>query len=269
MVKIKNILIAGMMVVLILASNGCGKEDASSEPALPPLTSMKMDTSFVKKSKSALLYDYVYYTQASVTVGIWSIAAYLHTALPVVAFEKAINTKPTTYDNVNKVWVWSFKFTYLVEYQAELTGKLSEDKVLWTMNISKVSDPTTKFKWFDGESQMDQKAGWWKIYSPELGEVIKITWTKESDNLGTLRYTNIISGDANKEGFIEFGQVTGTLDKYFSIKIISDAGTPANSGKTFKIEWSSTTKEGSISDVTSPPVKLGCWGTDFKDKPCN
>lgn len=271
MKKIRLLIYTGLVSAILFSNTGCKKE-SDEAPALPDLSTMKMDTAFVSKLKSgAAVYEYGNFTKASVTVGVWSAAAYIYTAFPVVAFEKAVSTKPV-YDETQKLWVWSYNFTFLLtEYKAELTGKLSESKVLWTMNISKVIAPDQKFKWFEGESNFDNKSGTWQVYDPVKGASVNIVWNKESDTVGNIRYTNVITGDPNKNGYIEFGTTNAAMNKYFLISIINDAFTPANNGKTFKIEWSSTTKEGSISDVTNSaaPQKIGCWGTDYKDKACN
>lgn len=272
MKKFMSLLFTGLIVAGIISNVSCNKDESSDTPPLPDVSTMKMDTAFVSKLKSgSAVYEYANFTKASLTVGVWSAAAYIYTAFPVVAFEKATSTRPV-YDQTLKVWVWTYKFNYLLtEYQAELTGKMAETKVVWTMNISKTSAPEQKFKWFEGESNFDNKSGSWQVYDPVKGASVNIVWSKDSNTAGKIRYTNVIEGDLNKNGYIEFASTSLPLNRYFEIKVIKDIATPANNGKTFKIEWSSTTKEGSISDVTNAtsPVKLGCWGTDYKDKACN
>lgn len=272
MKKFRSLFLTGLIVAGILTNSGCNKDETSDAPTLPDISTMKMDTAFVSKLKSgSAVYEYVNFTKASVTVGLWSAAAYIYTAFPVLAFEKATSTKPV-YDETAKVWIWTYNFNYLLtEYKAELTGKISETKVLWTMNISKASTPDQKFKWFEGESNFDNKSGSWQVYDPVKGASVRIVWSKESSTVGKIRYSNVIEGDINKNGYIEFGTTSLPMNKYFEISIVKDNITPANDGKIFRIEWSSSTKEGSIINVTNPtsPVKLGCWGSDYKDKLCN
>lgn len=269
MKKTHLVILTGFVIAAMLTVTNCKKDESAQAPSLPDVSSLKMDTAFASNLKAGLTYDYTNFTTAYVTVGFWTAAAYVYTAIPVIAFEKATSAKPV-YDATQKVWVWTYNFTYLLtNYTAELTASTGETKVNWTMYISKTSTPAEKFKWFEGESNFDNKSGSWQLYDPSKGASINVTWTRENSKTGTLRYTNVVEGDANKGGYIEFGKIDQSIDKYFQIKVINDAGTPANNGKTFKIEWSSTGKNGSISDVTSTPQKLGCWGSDYKDTACN
>lgn len=272
MEKIKRLFYIGLVTAALISGASCSKEDNGDAPALPDLSTMKMDTAFVSKLKSgSATYEYGNFTKASLTVGVWSAAAYIYTAFPVVAFEKAASTKPI-YDETSKLWVWSYNFNYLLaDYKAELTGKLSDTKVVWTMNITKVAAPNQKFKWFEGKSNFDNRSGTWQVYDPVKGASVNIVWSRENESVGKIRYTNVIEGDQNKTGYIEFGLTSLPMNRYFEISIIKDNVTPANNGKIFRIEWSSSSKDGSISDVTNPtaPQKIGCWGTDYKDKTCN
>lgn len=244
--------------------SGCKKEEDDGL-TLPPSSTMDMDFSFTQKKSAFIVDDTSYYRLARAVVSYWSVKAVIHTALPVYAFKKAIENKPV-YDSELNTYTWTYQFTVASNtYEAELTGEIIDDvndSVDWEMNITRVNGDAI-FKYFEGRSAVDRSGGWWILYYPQMGETLKINWTYESDDVGTLKYINVIAGDENKGGYIEFGKHAGTTyDRYFNIHIINNANSPSMNGKTYTIDWSSTNHNGKIADGTTSV----CWDNNYVNK---
>jgi hypothetical protein len=240
--------------------SNCKKTNTSSDLTPPPSSSIDMDfSSFpASKVKSATVVDSTNWGIAYVTVSFWYGATYLYTLIPKLAFIKALENKPT-FDDVNKVWLWSYNFTNSTDnYLAELSGKLSEDSVHWVMNISKVG-ADGKFKYFEGTSHYGKTGGWWILYDPTKGACLKMDWSRQSDQVASLKYTNIIQNDVNKGAFIKFASVaTGDYNKYFEARGSADIASTL-------IEWSSSTRAGRI--TTKENLKY-CWDSTLKSITC-
>jgi hypothetical protein len=272
-IKLLNLLL--IISAFIFALTGCKKDDDGPD-LLPPASSMEMDFSFTKKKSAFVVNDsanYSNYFVARTTVAFWSIAAAVHTAIPVYAFKTAISNKPV-YDKEHNTYTWSFNFKFASDnYIASLTGEVDTevDSVFWQMKITKVGTSDPAFLWYEGRSAMDRSGGWWILYNPVLindnnavGKALKIDWTRDNETDGVLRYTNIITGDANNGAYIEFGSdVSADLDKYFEIYIKS-AANPENNEKTYTIEWSSTNNNGHIKEGNNKY----CWDKNYLNTIC-
>jgi len=258
MKRVKIYSVVCLIAICLIAINGCKKTaEESSAPAVPNANTLSMDfTSLPTKTKSAaadITADSSNWKIASFTVGFWAIAAGGYTIIPAAAFKAVIDNGKPVYDDVNKVWEWKVSFTFaLGTHEADLTAKLSEDSVHWTMKITtwvNTAQQSTD-KWFEGTAAYSRTGGWWILYYKPVGSAewkscLKLDWKRENDNVGSLKYTNIIQGDTNNGGFIEFGSVaTGNFDKYFKAKGKSDNVDINN--KLCTIEWNSSTKVGHI-----------------------
>jgi hypothetical protein len=274
----------GYLIALFLVTiSGCKKNDnKSAGPAIPPTNTFEMDlNSLPGKTKSAAadltVSDSGNWKIASFTVGFWAVAAGIYTVVPAVAFKAVINNSKPTFDDVNQVWVWKVQFTYASgTHEAELTGKLSEDSVHWVMNITTYVNTPSQYtdKWFEGTADYGRTGGWWILYYKPTGTEIwkvclKLDWKRESDNVGYLKYTNVIQGDANNGGYIKFASVaTGDFDKYFEAKSISSSNHDLD-GKVCLIEWNSTAKNGRITvDAGGANPQKYCWDNTLKNTTC-
>ncbi|HEX2936576.1 MAG TPA: hypothetical protein VHO72_14565 [Bacteroidales bacterium] len=259
------VLLMSFLAAGVFIFPGCKKDDDEAGLTLPPAETVDMDFSFTQKKSALIGDDTTYYRTARAVVSYWAVKAVVHTALPVYSFKKALENKPV-FDAEKNTYTWTYQFAFASDtYEAALTGEIVEDSVDWAMNITRVGGDAA-FKYFEGRSAADRSGGWWIIYYPQIGEALKINWTYESEAVGTLRYTNVISGDENKGGYIEFGKHAGTTyDRYFNIHIISNANNPEMNGKTYTIDWSSTNHNGKISDGTGSV----CWDNNYVNKaPC-
>lgn len=256
------LLLMSFLAAGVFIFSGCKKDDDDPGLSLPPASAIEMDFSFTQKKSTLIGDDTTYYRTARTVVSFWAVKAVVHTAMPVYSFKKALENKPV-FDAEKNIYTWTYQFLVASNtYEAELSGEIVEDSVDWKMNITRVGGDAP-FKYFEGRSAADRSGGWWIIYYPQVGKALKINWTNESDAVGTLRYTNIIAGDENEGGYIEFGKHAGTTyDRYFNIHIISNANNPEMNGKTYTIDWSSTNNNGKIADGTNSV----CWDNKYVNK---
>lgn len=252
------LLLVSFLAAGVFIFSGCKKDDDDAGLTLPPSNAMDMDFSFTQKKSAFVGDDTTYYRLARTVVSYWAVKAGVLTALPVYSFRKATENKPA-FDAESNLYTWTFQFPFASDtYEAILTGEIIEDSVDWEMNITRVGGDAP-FKYFEGRSATDRSGGWWVIYYPQVQKALKINWTYESDNVGTLRYTNVIAGDENEGGYIEFAKHAGTTyDRYFNIHIINP---PAYTG-TYTIDWSSTNHNGKIT-YGSESV---CWDNHYVNK---
>jgi hypothetical protein len=236
------------IAVLYLASlSSCKKNGDAPGPALPPSSSMDMEglSNFTSKKKSTLVSDdSTNYKIAWRIVHKWDSIAIKFVLTPKIIFLEALSDKSPVYDDVNKIWTWTYTKNIAGDgnYQASLAATVDKDSVYWTMAVSRINgDGLFNFKWFEGHTDTKQTGGWWKLYDPvSKSAYLLLNWKKESDVVKWIQYTNIYETDPSKGSFIRYGITTATdYNAYFDINLISPNGTA-------KIEWNTSTFAGKI-----------------------
>lgn len=268
-----------VLVILIILSVFPGCERKGDPPLLPPHETMLIDFSNFKTStKSGLqaelpksLYgvDNINWSVAATVAGVWNTLIFVNLAIPVAAFQKAIDTKPVYLDN--KKWQWKYTVNVLAAtYIARLTGQITSSGVKWEMYISREGvGGFAEFMWFEGTSAADGKRGQWVLNQSEKEKVpmLQIDWQIKDAKVGSVKYTFIKQGNPMKDSYIEYGLTTGDLDAFYNVYFYEK-----ESLKKFvdvQIKWSTTGRFGRI----KAPDFFGnnnwyCWNANGNDTVC-
>lgn len=179
----RNVLyIAAIVVLLSLPAcsddNGTVADPTAGAPSLLGLSTMIMDLSFFGVGGSGI--GAVNHTSdAAAAKANWIEAAvrvlYVYLTFydafeePIGAFAAAIHSIPQSQPDGS--WLWTFIFVEDdTDYSIFLYGHENDDHVDWRMEVSSNNPFLTldHFKWFDGQSQMDESSGFWQFYNPVL-----------------------------------------------------------------------------------------------------
>lgn len=270
MKSFKIILSLSGMVFLIamLLTTGCNKKNDEPAPNLPPQSSFLMDFSAfsnpddtLSASRDITTFHNWGYSYANVVI--WSTIIHVGLAVPVASFLESFNHEAVYHPDQNN-WTWSYNVTVsLAVYEAELTGYLEADSVVWEMRITKGSE-YSDFLWYYGKSAIDGTGGYWILQENPQNEnpLLQIDWHHTSQDIADISYTNIRPGDGENGGYIFYGMTNETLNRFYHI---------FNKGQDnlTEIEWSSVTHEGRVKD----PIHFGdsdwhCWDTNLMDAVC-
>jgi predicted small lipoprotein YifL len=255
---------------------GCEKK--GDPPALPPAESMTIDFSyFTSSKKSATIVpetkgnkavENTNWTVAATVAGVWNTILVTNLAIPVAAFNAAIENKASYLEN--KKWQWSYSVNVLAAtYKARLTGQLLTDEVKWEMYISKEGvQPFAEFKWFEGTTSLDGKSGQWILTQSQAEQVpmLQIDWEKTGSEIGSVIYTYIKTGEAFKDSYIEYGKTTGDLDAFYNVHFWE-----TNRAKfvDVNIKWSTTLYNGRVKSLEYfQNENWHCWDGNGNDTDC-
>ncbi len=248
MKRIKYYSLICLVTLYLVALAGCKKsQDSSPSPAMPPSTSLDMEglSNFSSKKKSASTkIDSSHFKKAWKFVHTWDSIAISFVRVPKTIFLEALSGKNPVYDDVNQEWTWTYTKNVVGNgyFQAILTGKVTNDSVYWTMTVSSVNNSELiNFKWLEGQTDLKQTGGWWKLYEPfTKNAYLLINWGKESDAVKWIQYTNIFKNGPDKGNSIKYGTTNATdYNAYFIISSVSPEATA-------KIEWNTTTYAGRL-----------------------
>lgn len=255
---------------------GCEKK--GDPPALPPAESMTIDFSYFTSSKksAAIVNDTkginavenTNWTVAAAVAGVWNTILIANLAIPVAAFEQAIESKPSYV--ANTTWQWKYSVNVLAAtYTARLTGQIRTDSVKWEMYITRTGvGGFEEFKWFEGTTALDGNAGQWVLTESQTAQVpmLKIDWEKNGTDMGSIKYTYIKPGTAFKDSYIEYGKTTGDLDAYYNVHFWE-----TNRAKfvDVNIKWSTTLFNGQVKSLEYfQDNNWHCWNANGNDVTC-
>jgi predicted small lipoprotein YifL len=273
----KNLFSLSLIIVMTaLLLWGC--ENKGNPPELPPAESMTIDFSeftSAKKSvtisgdfKSVNAVENTNWTIAATVAGVWNTILIANLAIPVAAFEKAIESKPSFVDT--KKWQWQYSVTVLAAtYTARLTGEIMSDNIKWEMYISRDGvGGFAEFKWFEGTTALDGKSGQWILTHSQATQVpmLQIDWEKTGTEVGNIKYTYIKTGEAFKDSYIEYGLTTASLNAFYNIHFYE-----TNKAKfvDVNIEWSTTAHNGRIKAADYfQNTSWHCWDGNGNDINC-
>jgi len=254
--------ILGLLISLNFASCDKNKSDIET-PAAPLEESFVMNFNDFGNGKSSKV-SYQNKATAVGYVSIWQTIIAFHMAIPVAAF-KGVIAQPVKEVEPNH-WMWTHTSTILlVDYTAELHAFYEKDKLKWEMRISQ-ENGYTNFIWFTGESDIDQTAGSWTLYSsPEDPRAfLDIHWEKNIENtVGYMKYENILDGNQAEGSYIIYGAKIGeAYDRYYNI-----VGVEENNYAL--IEWNTEQKNGRIQAPNSFGDNVWrCWNSSGVDIIC-
>ncbi|MGD0583122.1 MAG: hypothetical protein ABR974_09285 [Bacteroidales bacterium] len=263
-------LVAFLLLVLCW---GCEKK--GTPPTLPPAESMIIDFSnFIVSGKSVRIsgnskdVENTNWTVAASVAAVWNSILVLNIAIPVAAFEKAINTTPTNLDK--NTWQWKYSVNAIgATYTARLTGQKNTSDVTWDMYISKDgASGYAEFLWYEGTTDLDGKNGSWTIKESQANQVpmLQIDWYKSSSSIDSIKYTYIKAGDAFNSSYIMYGLTSNTLNAFYNVYFWLPNMLKFTN---VSIQWSTTVHNGRIeADDYFQDNSWHCWDLNGDDVTC-
>jgi len=262
--------------VLMLTITGCGENDTDGDddddaPTIPPAYTLAPDFSSMGGNRTGTaVVDPVApaealklpqaekgnpaiqvscsvdnYTHAAGHVLFWNTALWVTLAVPSWSFVEAFNHDPVQQDDGS--WIWSYDVNVLnVIYTAELHGAFVDGEVQWHMYITKQGE-YVDFLWYRGTSNLPATEGTWILKKSyvEQDDWIGIEWSRSIANqTWQVQYMNILAGDPNEGGLIEYGiSDNDTYDAFYDIyNAVADTWV--------NIEANSTTTAGRVMNET-------------------
>jgi len=254
-----------ILVAVIITFSGCKKDDEPA-PQIPPESTFVMDFSAFSNPDDTLanreMATYHNWGYSYANVVIWSTIIKVGLAVPVASFLESFNHE-AVYHPAQNNWTWSYNvWVNLAVYEAELTGYLQSDSVVWEMRISR-SNGYSDFLWYHGKSAIGQSGGFWILMdNPDNPhDLLRIDWNN-ANGTADLKYTNIVPGGPENGGYIFYGTSLTGFDRFYDIY---------NKGadNLTEIEWNSVNFDGRVKD----PNHYGnsdwhCWDVTLSDIVC-
>ena len=251
-----SIVILTMVLALVLGLTSCKKK--VEQPTLPPTQTMELnDNEF--QGGGQKVEGYGNWFLAATNVAVWSTIVKVTFALPVIAYEHALDQTPQRVDN--STWLWQYDVPVAgVNHHVKLYGSVdpNEDMVSWEMYVD-------DFNWFVGENNIAATEGYWIFYSRnDQKEKLRVEWTYNySDSTGTAKYI-IIDQDANNyNSYLYYGNnLTGLYNCFFDIVNTADTSS-------VEIQWHNQTKIGRIKSIKYfGDDAWHCWDENLQDCTC-
>jgi hypothetical protein len=239
------------------------KKDKGVPPTLPPVESMTIDFSnFASLKKSVELVSDGKGTEnsnweyAATIAAFWKLIINTTLAVPVAAFNAAINQVPEYVSTKN--WQWSYNVTFLnITYKARLTGLIGATDVQWKMYVTREgTGGFSEFLWFEGTSKLDGTGGQWILNESVLAPdpILQIDWTKTGLAVGYVKYT-YVKNNAFKNSYIEYGLTTNALNAYYTIHLFNNV-----KFSDVSVEWNTTTLNGHVKSIDYlGDTNWHCW----------
>lgn len=247
-------------------------------PQLPPQESFIMpftgfedaDTTGFKTNKSpedkSGPTSYRNWFVAASSVAIWNTVVGLTTGVPVASFKEAFNHQATYAGEGVFVWAYDFKVAGKT-YIASLSGQFinNNQEIKWEMKVSQLGG-FNEVTWYTGIVSEDlTKASWTLNHQPENPQpFISIDYELDkTTNAFTLRYTNIIPGNADKGAYIEYRTRPGeTYNRAYDVFQVKE-------NNFLEILWDVPSYEGRVKNPNFfKDEEWHCWNGDQMDTDC-
>ncbi len=249
----RTIKLSALVLGVILIFTSCQKK--AEEPVLPPTSSVAIDDQEFQSSKSGEKIG-TYWFAAAMQVGFWSAAINTTFAIPVYAYQHALEQDPTQVDD--NTWLWQYSVSFMGHtYQVKLYGIVDNNTVHWELYVN-------DFKWFEGSTDVDATSGTWVFYNLDSVATVQVDWTfNSSDSTGTSKFTIINPDNDGYGSYIYYGNtMTGDFNCFFNIYNNNDSST-------CEIRWSKETHAGAIK---SPKILFDdnwhCWDENLNNCDC-
>lgn len=204
------------------------------------------------------------WSYAALTVGFWGAVVVVGLAVPVAAFRESFLHTPVQQPDGSWIWLYSVMVGGSV-YSAELHGQFISEEVRWDMRISKEGE-YEDFLWYYGEHNLPATEGFWILkQSPTVpNDLIQIDWSRTiSPVTYNITYTNIVPGDPENGGYIDFRYAEGAPYDYSC-----DIYNKGADNHTY-IDYSRSTGEGRIKDFNHfGDNDWHCWDSDHMNIAC-
>ena len=255
-----------ILAAVFLLTNSCKKND-NPAPALPPQSSFVMDFSAFSNPNDTLgareINSYQNWGYSYSNVVVWQTILTVGLAVPVASFRESFNHEAIYHPDKDN-WTWSYNVTVgVIVYEAELTGYLESDSVVWEMRITRGTD-YADFLWYYGKSAVDGSGGYWILQEKPSNPnpLLEIDWHKFVDGTADLKYTLIRPDVPENGGYIFYGSTLTDFNRFYHIYNKS-------SDYLTEIEWSSVNKNGHVKDQHHFGDDIWhCWNENLMDIVC-
>jgi hypothetical protein len=250
MKKVSLIILAAVALIGTIGCNNINPVgDAGQDaPSLPPAASMTIPEfgSADGLGKSALPETHFASTLAYLAVSYWTTTVQLALLQPAMLFKICHSTQPSPLPD-NSGWVW--KVSDNNGFSAELTGRVENGQVQWTMSVS--GENLSNFVWFTGASVITGRQGSWTFYDTVGGGTPSIRFTYEfTDAHNTVNVMVINESNAGKGSYLQWTERGNDM---------SFEAYGAEKNEKFLIAWNKISEAGSISNLITG--EKYCWDT--------
>lgn len=266
--KSVNLIFRTLTIVLAitLVFTSC-KKDEEEAPQIPPESSFVMDFSAFADPTDTLasreIATYQNWGYSYAVVVIWQTYLTVGLAVPVASFQESFNHEAVYHPDEDN-WTWSYNVVVNdVTYEAELTGYLESDSVVWEMRVT-AGALYSDFLWYYGKSALDRSGGWWILQENPLAPsaVLRIDWHNNGDGIADIKYTDVRIGGALPGSYIFYGTSTDYFDRFYNLY-------SAENDNLTEIQWSSLNYDGRVKDaVHFGHENWNCWATNLMDVTC-
>ena len=215
--------------IFFLSLQSCQKDNSDvndpyadqEAPALPDIASFAIsfeDFSQVSSRREVSPRTIDHFSHAVANVVTWNLLLTVNLVIPIAVLDEAFHHDPVYQGN--GIWLWTYDVTddQGVTYQAEFSAQLvpSQDEVKWDMYISLVGN-FDRVHWFTGVTAFDESYSHWTLnHQPGQPEsFMKIDYDNDlSQDLETIRFTNIIPNSDRQGSYIEYRETTRSTPEY-------------------------------------------------------
>jgi len=258
----KLIIYQSLAAVLMMGTvlfTGCEKESKDAAPALPPLTSLSINTQdFAGSGQAKSTPSQSNFYVAVGAISYWNTVISTSLAIPIATYTQALKKGAVRVDNDS--WKWSLTVNEL--YSAELTADVANDSVYLNMYVTKTGS-YEHLLWYSGKCNILRTGGTWTIYDiPDhpLTAWLHIVWNADYETKTCdVRYTVVNPSNAYVNSYIEYGITNNTA--YNAYYTLYNSTTP---DYTYNIEYNTGTHEGYITNG----IDFYCWDTNFNNCEC-
>lgn len=277
-------LLSALLFAIAFLMTSCEKDPGlnpgeETAPPLPPEESFIMpftgfedaDTTRLKgkdtgEEKSGPT-TYTNWFVAATNVVVWNTVVGLTTGVPVASFKEAFNHEPVYTGNGIFVWSYDFQVDGKI-YVAALSGQFIDNNqnIKWEMKISQLGG-FNSITWYTGIVSENLRKANWTLYHNPLNPEPFIAMDYELDAAGkvfSLRYTNIIPGNADNGAYIEYRVQAGQeYNRGYDVYQIKD-------DNLLEIEWNTPGANGHIRNAAFyQDNDWHCWNSLLMDVDCN
>ncbi|MBN1158560.1 MAG: hypothetical protein JXA61_04205 [Bacteroidales bacterium] len=258
------VLMAGLIIPL-----GCEKDKEGEAPQLPPAATFITDFSEFEDGvplKKSTELELTNFQQAAFTVWYFNSLLTIGLAVPVHAYNMAVDQTPERIDN--NTWEWSNDFDLGENsYQTILTAVVEEEMVDWEMKVSK-TDGFQDFIWFTGSCDILATEGTWTLYETPADPhaILDIDWTVDYEAETCDVTYEVVYESSNYYGsYINCGITDDNpdYDAYYSVYKSTEPGVVT------WIYYNTETHAGRIEVYLNDDLQSeGCWDENFDDIAC-
>lgn len=260
-----------VIAAFFLSITSCSRQNKGEKPLPPDITTYEINFSLFNPSNTPQNDNnnsYENFLHANSFVTFWYSLRHNELYLPLLLLSKAPNEK-TTYKGDKKGWRWKYEVEHNSKtYEVKLYATYQNDFqwMEWKMYVSQ-KEGFKDFLWMKGSCKKDYSTGQWFLYKSHDDQrpLVNINFEKNyTTGKRKITYTWLDSSTKNKNSYILWGNDNAPpYDLYYTIVNTATSATA-------KIEWSSITSEGRISDAMYYHDNLWhCWSNNLKNTTCN